>query len=401
MLRRLLFWLLLATCLLTACGNDESVPAEDSTPTATHTVILYFPWSGTASSSSSSLLSYIKYNISAIESAIARDGGLGTTRAVMLLATNSSSATLSEIAYQDTLCVENVLRDYSDVDLTQTAALTALFDVIAEASATPTYSIILGCHGSGWLPRDADAYKATRAFGGGDSTTRADITQLAEAIEQSAIGHMVYVCFDDCYMANIEVAYDMRTAADYLLASTSEVMDVGLPYAYEWRYLKSATPDYSAIVTQFYNFYLSYAYPYGAFSVVDCAYVEATASLMRQLNSVMDSAGITPQDVSPQYLDGYTSHVFYDWQDYYERVAEALRSADAELYEASLALFDELDSVRQKLIVAHCCTPYIYSGYCKGTIRVESNCGLTISDPTTNSVATSCIEQTAWWEATH
>ncbi len=42
---------------------------------------------------------------------------------------------------------------------------------------------------------------------------------------------MEYILFDDCYMSSVEVAYELKEATRFLIASTSEMMAYGMPYA--------------------------------------------------------------------------------------------------------------------------------------------------------------------------
>lgn len=195
-------------------------------------------------------------------------------------------------------------------------------------------------------------------------------------------------------MANIETAYQLRHATDFLIASTSEIMRIGLPYDDIWTYLKSSEPNYHAIVEKFSDFYSSYTYPYGALSVVDCRQTERAASLMRQLNMLMTASGLKSSDIKVQALDGFEDNVFFDMKAYTEGVIKAVA--------APAALSDAFRELYADMIPAHTCTPNLYSVYLRGNIfKVDSNCGLTISDPTVNRQATPYIHSTPFWNATH
>lgn len=113
-----------------------------------------------------------------------------------------------------------------------------------------------------------------------------EVDTLADAITSSKIGKMQYVCFDDCYMASIETAYSLRNATNWLVASTSEVMDIGLPYSTVWRYLSSTNVDYSKVIDAFGAFYTNYDYPYGALAAIDCSKTDKMAELMKALNKI-------------------------------------------------------------------------------------------------------------------
>lgn len=68
---------------------------------------------------------------------------------------------------------------------------------------------------------------------------------------------MEYILFDDCYMASVEVAYDLKEVTDYLIASPCEIMAYGMPYAEIGPHLLGKV-DYESICDAFYEFYKNY-----------------------------------------------------------------------------------------------------------------------------------------------
>lgn len=91
------------------------------------------------------------------------------------------------------------------------------------------YGLVLWSHATGWLqdgiPAPAQATKK-RSFGS-DFGQRMNVTSLAEALNGKNIE---FVYFDACYMATVEVAYELRNVTDYLVASPSEIPADGMPY---------------------------------------------------------------------------------------------------------------------------------------------------------------------------
>ena len=98
----------------------------------------------------------------------------------------------------------------------------------------------IGCHGMGWVPvnstraRAVSTYKyhwespdgpMTRFLEASSSAYQTDITTLAEGIERAGM-YMEYILFDDCYMATVEVAYDLRHVTGHLIASTCEMTGI-------------------------------------------------------------------------------------------------------------------------------------------------------------------------------
>lgn len=239
------------------------------------------------------------------------------------------------------------------------------------------------------LPYPLSSQSSTRFFGSvTDMANAIDIADLAAGIQGAGI-KMQYIMFDDCYMANIETAYELRNATNFLIGSTSEVMAIGIPYQTVWGALAKSTPAYETAIKAFNTYYKAYAYPFGALSAIDCREVEALATLMHEANSrytLPDSL----RD-SLQVLDGFATPIFYDMGDYADRLCQ------------SPTLLSDLRSQLSKVVRATATTDTLYSDLGLGIryIKVRKYSGLTISDPSLNAVALKGRAKTAWWKATH
>lgn len=380
--------LILITCamVLSSCHSDDEPVAIRN---CVNTVFVYMPWTGSATSSSNSLTSDLRKNILDIKkSIISGNGNTDSTRTIVFFASSATDGRLFEINADTT---ETTIRNYSEGAMTTTNELTALLNTVAGTTGTRTYSIIVGAHASGWLPAASETYLSSRSFGGTTQALRTDITTLATAITQSAMGKLQYLCFDDCYMANVETAYAFRNVTHWLIASTSEIMAEGLPYSSIWQYLSSPTVDYSKIIAGFDSFYSDNPnYPYGTLSAIDCSKAADMATLMKTLN---ESTSITGEyDTSNiQALDGYPVHIFYDMGSYLHDYC----GDDSVRYKA---VFDKL----KELVPYHCCTPELITAmFYEAIYSVNTSSGITISDPTTSPYAKDAKTQTEWWQATH
>ena len=103
--------------MFTSCKHDNPEP------TYTNTVILYFPWTGTKTSSAGGLYAEFQANIESIESAIVQDRGLGTNRVMMIIATSATQGHLSEIVYNNGKCQEVPIKEYSNWSFTTKAKI--------------------------------------------------------------------------------------------------------------------------------------------------------------------------------------------------------------------------------------------------------------------------------------
>ena len=376
---------------LTACQDDDS---SSETPKV-KTVLMYLPWTGAETGSTGSLYNFFNENINDIEQAIVEQGGLGSTRLLVYIAKSYTQAALVDITYKNHKCVRDTLKKYTNPDVTTETGIRTILEDAYVASPTPTYAMIIGSHATGWLPRGSTPWKPSqnaaprRAYGGQTTATQAEVTTLAQAITHSSIGTVQYICFDDCYMCNIETAYALRHCTKYLVASTSEIMDVGIPYKKVWKYLANE-PDYKSVCDEYLAFYQSYKYPYGTLSTVDCSKVEQIIPLVKSFNATSTISSEALAQVQP--LDGFTSTVFYDFMDYINHST------------ADEAMKTDIKAVIDNIVVYTVTTPTIFSQFLNNSnhsYKVNTSSGITISDPSVNPTAIDSKKNTEWWKATH
>ena len=259
-------------------------------------------------------------------------GSLHNERVIVFISKTSTEASLFEIKYINGECQRIDIKPYSYPAFTTEAGISQILDDVISYAPAQRYSMIIGCHGMGWLPVnttralrinekfhwDYTDGPLTRYFGGTTSEYQTDISTLAAAIENTGV-KMEYILFDDCYMSSIEVAYELKDAADHLIASTCEVMAYGMPYATMGRHLLGK-PDYKAVCDDFHEFYSNYSVPCGTLSVTDLSHIDEMASLMRKIN---DSCSFDDyQRGQLQNLDGYSPTIFYDFGDYVDLLLE-------------------------------------------------------------------------------
>jgi len=397
-----LLFVTLTAITLVGCDHDDSKTVYEYENT-TKTIFVYMPWTGSTTSSNGALTDYFDVNITSMQNAINTNGGLKGTDVIVYKANSASKAVMFRMKYNITLrkCeLDTLLANASNNAVTK-ENLTSLLNQVSSYSNTGSYSILVGCHGSGWTPRGSDTTmpRASRAFGGQGPELQYDLSDLSYAIANSAMKKVEFVSFDDCYMANVETAYELRDVTNYLVASTSEVMGDGFPYDTLFKYMLG-TPDYDNICKTFYNYYIKSTYPYGALSAVRCGEaIKQMASVMKDINTTytFDQSKLS----SVQYLDGYDNNVFFDLGSYVEQLG------------ATAPLSTNFKTALENLVPYKVYTPYIYTAYSNSyrsdtdpknpynTFMVKTFSGVTISDPTLNSTVVNSKKSTAWWQATH
>ncbi len=383
----------LSAFVFMSCSDDDEGSGKSNKQTE-ETVFMYMPWSG-------DIYSYFLENIEAFETAIKNNNGLGGKRFMLFISTNASNAYLIEITYNKGICVRDTLKNYSfsSAEFTTSSGITSILGDMMAAAPAKGYSMIIGCHGMGWIPTSASGVNSynkkvrqqnanvqqTRFFGhSSDSKYQTDITTLADGIKSAGI-KMEYILFDDCYMSNIETAYDLREVTNYLIASTCEIMIEGMPYATIGKSLLEH--DYKAVCQGFYAFYSTFSTPCGTIGVTDCSETEEMAYLMKSINSLYPEGLSSTSDI--QTLDGYSPTIFFDFGDYVTHLCED---------QSLLAAFNE---ELNRLVPYKANTSTYYSVYTAKQKTINTFSGLTVSDPSLNSSIKTVKTETNWYKATH
>lgn len=379
-------------------GDDD--PADSGLsepiirPNNEQTVFMYLPWS-------TNLTDNFKQNIIDLEKVVATNV-LKNERIIVFMCTKATEAALFELVYEDGKAVRKTYKyyDYPSPTYTTAEGIASILDDVQDYTPAKRYAMIIGCHGLGWIPVsnvkarssfsigkrhwEYENVPMTRLFGGLAPEYQTDLTTLAKGISNVGL-KMEYILFDDCYMSGVEVAHDLKEVTEYLIASTSEVMAYGMPYAEIGQYLIGEV-NYKEVCDGFYAFYSNYStMPCGTLAVTDCSEMDNLAAIMKEINSRFTFD--TSLTGSLQRLDGYSPVIFFDCEDYVSKLC-----SDQEL----LAQFKEQ---LERTVPFKRNTDYYYS-MSKGRVKIETFSGITISDPSISPEAAKKNE-TGWYTATH
>lgn len=404
MKKQLILILFFAVLFLPSCSSDSH---HEETPTD-QTILMYLPWSG-------NLTSYFRQNIQDFESVVAT-GALNNERLLVFFSSSGTTSELFEITYiGNGNTKRTTLKTYTfeDTNFTTAEGITEILTDVKNIAPANSYAMTIGCHGFGWLPvtetsrRSGQMYHfeaseepITRFFGGTSSLYQTEISTLKEGIRNAGIGKLDYLLFDDCYMANVETAYELRDVTHYLIACPTEIMAYGMPYAEIGKYLIGSPTESSLanISNNFLEFYSSYEHPYATFSITDCSQLDALAVIMKEINAnfTFDSS----LSSSLQRMDGYSPVIFYDLGDYVSKLC-----TDADLlanFEAQLELVVPTEYRKRTTYFPSAYNQDGSGQYVGGVYRhyISSYSGITTSDPSSNSLTTT-KSQTSWYIATH
>ncbi|MCM1066116.1 MAG: clostripain-related cysteine peptidase [Muribaculaceae bacterium] len=318
---KLLFLIIALASLLASCGKDDE-PAPEPTPgpaeEVRRTVLVYqiANRNGLAANSTADLN---EMRQGAADGLIPADG-----RLLVYNHRNDRAPVLVEISEAgiDTLAV------YS-TDLTSVSAQRMLdvFDNMCAYAPAREYGLILWGHGSGWIQDGVD--EAPKRSYGGDNGKWMNMSSLAAIL--TAGPAFEYLYFDCCYMAGIEVAYELAGAVPYIAFSSMEIAAEGMPYHLTLGSFFDddacrAVVGASRITVDYYRQWeatgsrpecnpSSFSRRYCSMSVVRTDALAALAEATAQIYALTPEA--YPADMKPQpYGRGTYARLYYDFGKY-------------------------------------------------------------------------------------
>ncbi len=210
---------------------------------------------------------------------------------------------------------KKVIKTYPEQNSASGDVLSAVINEVIDDPRfdADSYGLLLWSHGTAWLPTN---YKNMLKSFGQDGSNFMEIPQLAQAIPDHVFD---FILFDACYMGSIEVAYELRNKADYIIGSSVEIMGSGFPYDLIIEPLFRKTADLVGVCDNFYNYYnqQSGAWQSASIAIIDMkglpALKEATRAILQGKEAEVKAMPVN--DI--QALDYLTTRrLLYDFDDF-------------------------------------------------------------------------------------
>jgi len=179
---------------------------------------------------------------------------------------------------------EQVLRTYQEQNSVDPEVMTNVFNDIFRLSPSESYGLIMGSHGLSWLP-ESESKKSTRTFGD-DKGEEMEISLLNKVLSGVIAKPFDFLLFDACLMSSMEVLYELRNVAEYIIASPSEILAKGFPYSKIMPLLISdKLADYTRKVAEEFIQYYDYEFVprWGTIAVVKCNELEPLAKVTKDI----------------------------------------------------------------------------------------------------------------------
>lgn len=205
------------------------------------------------------------------------------------------------------------------------------------------FNLLVFSHASGWLP--GNALTAPRSVIV-DGTDHMELKDFADAIPYGAFE---YIVFETCFMAGIEVAYQLRDKADCILASSAEIVSPGFTDVYDEHIGELVYGDPKTFMQKAFNYFDNQTgYMQSAtFSMIKTDGLETLAGYIKNNYDLTKMLNIS----NIQYFDRYAYRLFFDFGDYHSHLLETNEQKQ------------ELQRLIDKVVIWKAETPYFMQGF--------------------------------------
>lgn len=231
-----MFLFIVATCSFSACSKDDETPPIVSPYVENRTVMVYMV-------AENSLNKNVWADVQEMLVGMNNDTLSANDRLVIYL----DDVKLPRIYVVDKTTkitqfseLVPVMTYENDVNSSSAEQLGTFIDYVKSNYPAESYGLVMWSHASGWTPSNfsGDMYSETptkrKSFGvdNGKNTTnnngnQMNIDDMASVLQGNAFD---FIFFDACVMQTIEVAYELRDAAKWLIASPAEIPASGANY---------------------------------------------------------------------------------------------------------------------------------------------------------------------------
>jgi len=291
----------------------------------------------------------------------AQSGGLHNGRLLIYHAPYRQPPVLKEITPDGIVSLKEYDTSLSSVSA---ARMTQVIDDAKALAPAGDYGIVLWSHASGWLqtgmvdpvqPQMSDGIRPLDY--GDDNGKKMRITTLAKVLEGKGFS---FVYCDCCYMASVEVAYELRYATDYIVGSVTELPAAGMRYDLNIpELLRDGNPDLIQAAKNTYNHYASLALMENrtcTMSVISTAGLDELAAATRDIYA---SGAELSESYMPQPFEISSSCHYFDLANYVLS------------FDADPVLKERWNAAIDHTVIYKANTPWIWA-----LLEIRTHCGL-------------------------
>ena len=139
---------------------------------------------------------------------------------------------INKIKGADGLYGIDTVHVYNEENSADATVLRRVIDTVVTLYPADSYGMIFFSHASGWLPKGMLAHPRSLVIDKGEDgiAKEMEYTVFAAAIPDKQFDFLI---FEACFMADVMTMYELRNKAEYILASSAEIVSPGFWYIYK------------------------------------------------------------------------------------------------------------------------------------------------------------------------
>lgn len=313
--------LMVATSCHRFCGEEELE--------ANRTVLVYM-----AAENSLSYGAFHEQDLTEIMQAVG-EGALPRNSRLLVYVDDTELPRILSVENQKGKAVSEVVHSYTDEHNSgDTENLRQVMEWVCENSPSKSYGLVVWSHGDAWLPAKAPVQRSicidNERNNYSNNGTKMDIDEFAAVL--SGFPRLEFIMFDACFMQAVEVAYELRHTARYIIASPAEIPNPGAPYECLVAPMFSVPFNPEKVVERYYRMYNDSVMAlyegskdrYGvSLSAIDCDRLEELAGITSEMlvKYVPKGLGMDLRGVQRYYpLSSKTRPEFHDMNGFMSRL---------------------------------------------------------------------------------
>lgn len=360
-----LIGILICCSLLLACSEEHSLKIE---PSARRTVLVYL-------AGDNSLSDEVWEKVDALVSA------WQNTQDNLLIYQDTrgerGTPSLMKVVCESGRSYTEVIKEYSDANSADPQIFSAVLRDMANDFPAPSYGLFLFSHGTGWLP--AGRYVDPRGISRSDNGLRSIIDDAGREMEIADFAAAIpdrqfdFIVLEACLMASAEVAYELRDKADFLLASSAEILSPGFTPVYA-EMLPALFAQPEAALADAADAYYTYCnkketpYRSATVSVIRLDKMEELAQAMGEVYRLLPDEMGSKEVKDIQCFDRSDDRLFFDMGSLIDHMAVERSAAEHAVAEHASLVLSEAVSYKSA-------TPFFVS------LPVRSHSGLSVYIP--------------------
>ena len=165
---------------------------------------------------------------------------------------------------------KKTIKEYNEQNSSSPEVMRSVIEEVRSKFPSSSYGFVLWSHGTGWMPAPISTSRKMSVFSTAPysplvkrpaATTRdfgqngnnwMDLSDLQNGIPDKVFD---FIMFDACYMSQIEVAYALKDKTPYIIASPTEVLATGFPYAEIIDNMFVSNLDLKGVCKEYFDYY--------------------------------------------------------------------------------------------------------------------------------------------------